>query len=202
MLYLNFAKLNLPKMLMPKLCVGSLHQVDPLHLKSKGLRAAMLDLDNTLLPWNTYGLSNEVLEWVDKMRSHDINVCLCSNALPKRIEKALMPLALPYVAMAKKPLLRGFIRGLRLLGARPQECAMIGDQIFTDVLGANRLGMYSIYIQQEGLVEQRWMKGVRKLERWILRRNPRPLDVQRELSSLTPLQVLPEVPPDFNEFES
>ena len=193
-------KVRMPKLLLPRLCVASLHHVDPLHLKERGIRGAILDLDNTMLPWNSYGLSDEVLDWIGEMRRHDIGVCLVSNARPRRIERAVHPLALPYVAMARKPLLKGFRRGLKILGTLPHQCAMIGDQIFTDVLGANRLGMYSIYVQQQDLVEQRWMKGVRKLERWILRRNPRPLDVSRELSSLTPLQVLPEVPANWNKF--
>ena len=192
-------KVRLPKVLIPRLCVSSLHHIDPVQLHERGIRGVMLDLDNTMLPWNSCGLSESVLNWVAKMREHGIGVCLVSNARPRRIERALQPLALPYVALARKPFLKGFRRGLKLLGALPHQCAMIGDQLFTDVLGANRLGMYSIFIQQDNLIEQRWMRGVRKLERWILRRNPRPLDVLQESSSSTSPRVLPEVLRNWSE---
>ena len=186
---------------MPKLCVPSLYSVDPLHLSERGIRGVMLDLDNTILPWNSFGLSGEALYWFEEMRINNISVCLVSNANPKRIERALHPLDLPYVARAKKPFLKGFRKGMRLLGIRPHECAMIGDQIFTDVLGANRLGVFSIFIQQDNLIEQRWMKGVRKVERWILRRNPRPLVVARELSSSIPPLAIPEGPAKWSKFK-
>ena len=163
------------KVLLPKLCVPSLYSIDPRQLYDRGIRGVMLDLDNTILPWNAFGLDSEALGWFESLKTNSIAVCLVSNAYPKRIERALHPLHLPYVALARKPFLKGFRQGMQLLGIRPNECAMIGDQIFTDVLGANRLGVFSIYIQQENLIEQRWMKGVRKVERWILRRNPRPL---------------------------
>lgn len=152
------------------LCVETLYK--------QGIRGLLLDLDNTLMPWNSSVIDQGVVEWVAEAKRTPLALCLVTNATHHRVSRAIEPLGLPFVALARKPLLPGFRRAMRILGTSPGETAMIGDQVFTDVLGANLLGLHSILIELPNPREQWWMKGARRLERWVLSKNkplpPRP----------------------------
>jgi HAD superfamily phosphatase (TIGR01668 family) len=160
------------RLLRPDHTVNFVTEIDVLHLAERGIRGIMLDLDNTLVAWDSHFLDSQVEHWVARCKAHSLSLCLVSNAKPHRIQKAIAPLDIPYVARARKPMLNGFRKALEVLGTTPRETAMIGDQVFTDVLGANLLGLYSILIQLPNPREQWWMKGTRRLEKWVLKNHP------------------------------
>ncbi len=162
------------QMLLPQLTVTALEDLSGELLRSYGLRGLLIDLDNTLIPLNTGVLEESQRRWLTSLLEDDIQVCLVSNAVPKRIQKALAAqnIECPYIAKARKPMTSGFKKGLKALGLLPTECAMLGDQIFTDVFGANRLGIFSIYLKNASPIEQKWMRVVRRLEKWIVAGHP------------------------------
>lgn len=175
------------RILRPKLSLTQLEELTPAQLRSFGIRGLLIDLDNTLLPLNVTELDSEQLSWLRSLQDGGISVCLVSNAVPKRIERALGAIEIPFVAKARKPFKTGYRKGLQLLGLKPQECGMLGDQLFTDVFGANRLGIFSIHLRNSSPIEQKWMKGVRKVETWLMRRH------DRVPSLLIPMQETPEL---------
>lgn len=156
------------KWLRPRQTVEFLTEIDIFELEQQGIRGLLLDLDNTLVAWDSHLIDLRVERWIEQAKSSMLSLCLVTNAKTDRVEKAIQPLGLPYVAMARKPMLRGFRKAMRILGTAPNETAMVGDQIFTDVLGANLLGLHSILIQLPNPKEQWWMKGTRQLERWVM----------------------------------
>ncbi len=158
------------KWLRPDHVVQFVTQIDVEELRDRGIRGLLLDLDNTLVAWNSHELEESVHLWLEWAQACDLSLCLVSNAKPGRIQRAIDPLEIPFVALARKPMLKGFRRAMKLLGTEPKQTAMIGDQVFTDVLGANLLGLHTILIELPQLPEQWWMKGTRRLERWVLRR--------------------------------
>lgn len=145
-------------------------KVDVLH--ARGINSLLLDLDNTLVPYNSLEITEETVAWIELVQAAGLALCLVSNAHPTRLEKTAGPLGLPFVGLAKKPRRQGFRRGLEVLQAKADETAIIGDQIFTDVLGGKRSGLFTIYIAHELYREQWWMGGVRRLEKAILKSGP------------------------------
>jgi uncharacterized protein len=157
------------KLLRPQHTVTDLTQLDVEALFKQGIRGLLMDLDNTLMPWDSQEVDERVVAWIAHAKKTPLALCLLSNATHKRVHQCIEPLGLPFVALARKPLLPGFRKAMRILGTSPTETAMIGDQVFTDVLGANLLGLHSILIELSEPKEQWWMKGARKLEKWVLR---------------------------------
>ncbi len=164
---------RLSQLLTPSLMVRHVSEVPASLLAARGIRAVVTDLDNTLLPW--HGDDNaapEVLAWLGDLRGAGIGVCLASNT--RRLER-LARLALRWdiahvPGSANKPGTRGLRHALSLLGATPGESAMVGDQLFTDILGGNRLGMFTVLVNplsDREFVGTRYIS--RNLERLVLR---------------------------------
>lgn len=159
------------KWLRPRQTVGFLTEIDIDHLLQQGIRGLLLDLDNTIVAWDSHDVEHQVQDWIHRAKASALSLCLVTNAKSDRVERAIKPLGIPYVALARKPMLRGFKKAMHMLGTAPCETAMVGDQIFTDVLGANLLGVYSILIELPDPKEQWWMKGTRRLEKWVKRKH-------------------------------
>lgn len=130
----------------------------------------MVDLDNTLLGWKGSELSDEVTHWMAVVHALGFSVCLVSNAAPARLRVQAQRLNVDYVPVARKPSRRGLRKAMKRFHKTPEQAAMIGDQIFADVLAGNRLGVYTILVVPLDLEEQWWMKIVRRMERWVLDR--------------------------------
>lgn len=155
-------------MLAPSAQVESVMEIDLDRLESLGVRALLLDLDNTLLAWNQRELTGEVREWVKLAVTRGFRLCLVSNASRRRLSVQSSALEIPCVPSAQKPRRRALRKALKLLEVEPRQAAMVGDQVFTDVLAGNRLGLYTILVIPLHLKEQWWMTWVRKVERVII----------------------------------
>lgn len=119
----------------------SVLDIDPASIAEHGYKAVLLDLDNTLLPRGSNEISSEVVQWVRALQDAGLKVALLSNSTKGRAPEAAKFLRLPLVGGAFKPLTKGFVRACAMLGVAPRDSLMIGDQSYTDVLGAHRLGM-------------------------------------------------------------
>ncbi|MHB0935626.1 MAG: YqeG family HAD IIIA-type phosphatase [Armatimonadota bacterium] len=120
-------------------------------LREFGIRGVMIDLDNTLVPWPSIDLHPTAEEWVQCLQGEGIQVCLVTNALHRtRAHTAAVPLGVPFVHQASKPHWKGFKRGMEILGTRPEETAMVGDQVFTDIFGGNLLGLFTVLVNPLG----------------------------------------------------
>lgn len=144
--------------------------IDPQVLRRKGIRGILIDLDNTLVPWRSTEVVEDVRQWLSKVKECGLQVCIVSNAASScRVARMSDWLGLPNIPRSFKPRRRGFRRGLQLMGLRPHEVAVIGDQIFTDVLGGNRLGAFTILVQPLSHRDFISTKFVRLIERLVLR---------------------------------
>lgn len=137
-------------------------------LKENGIRALIVDVDNTLTPWQSEHLSDEVCRWVTDAKDSGFRVVLLSNNSRQRVATVADRLGIPYVAKAKKPFPGNFVRAMRTLGASPGETSVIGDQLFTDMLGGNSLGLLTILVQPITAREYAATRLVRRVERVFL----------------------------------
>jgi HAD superfamily phosphatase (TIGR01668 family) len=150
--------------------VDTLLDVPLEELAAAGLRAFIFDLDNTITEWNSQALRTEVEEWFHIIREMGFKACILSNNGEKRILQVSQRLGIPFIHRARKPMRRSFLQAVDLMGMKPSEVAVIGDQIFTDVLGGNRAGLYTILVKPLARREFYGTKISRAMEFFVLRR--------------------------------
>lgn len=116
-------------------------------LRHVGVKALLLDADNTLSPWNSPELSPEVVEWVESAKTAGFAVLVASNNSLRRLMPLTETLRIGAVPRAGKPLPFKLRRAAKTLGLAPRQCAMIGDQLMTDVVAGNLAGMHTVLLE-------------------------------------------------------
>ena len=168
------------ELLRPDQWVGPVEELDLDALWAAGIRGLLLDLDNTLCAWGTRELPAQRQAWVAQARER-LAVCLLSNTIKGRrlqtIEELLLVPAVGRWGIVRKLLAGGFRAAMRLTGTSPAETCMVGDQLFTDIWGGNRLGLYTVRV--EPLARREFVST--RLMRWLERRVMAQLKAQREL---------------------
>ncbi len=152
----------------PDLYHTSVLAIDLEALSARGVRYLLMDLDNTLLPRDGSGIAPEVQAWVSALPDHGFTACLVSNNWHGHVQGVAADIGLPIAAKALKPLPHAFRTGLARLNAAPAETAVVGDQLFTDVLGGNLLGMTTILVRPLSASDLPHTLLLRHLERRLL----------------------------------
>lgn len=156
--------------LAPDLRVSSLLEINVKKLKQRNLEGMILDLDNTIISWDSELLPGEIQSWMEILHGEGIKLCLVSNNFSSRVGRIAAACQVPYVARAYKPLRFGFQKALEILQLPASRIAVVGDQLFTDIWGGNRMGMFTILtppLSKQEFITTKWM---RYLERWMLNR--------------------------------
>lgn len=156
---------------LPDYYFESLKEAKPEIIIQHGRKAVLIDLDNTLVPRNRAEISEEVRIWINQARNKGLALCIVSNNWEHRAKRVAEQLGLPLVASAGKPRKKAFLKALSILGIEPSQAAVVGDQLFTDVLGGNRLGLLTILIKPLSSKELFHTRLLRLVEKKILIRN-------------------------------
>ena len=156
--------------LAPDLFVAKVIDIPLDKLKAMQKKAMIFDLDNTITEWNNPDIKDDIIEWFELLRNHEISACLVSNNKGPRVMEAAEKLGIPFVAKATKPRRRAFRKALEVLGSGPKETVVVGDQIFTDILGGNRMGLYTILVSPISSKEYIGTRIMRRIERLALNR--------------------------------
>jgi len=130
--------MSLHEKFIPSFYVKNIKLIDYKFLKEKGIKALFFDLDNTIIAYDVDVISSEDALFFDQL-AKDFKIVILSNAKKKRAKKACINMNVPYIAFAKKPFKFGFKKALKLVSTTRKEVAVIGDQLATDVYGANRM---------------------------------------------------------------
>jgi HAD superfamily phosphatase (TIGR01668 family) len=133
-------------MIKPFAVFESVWDIPAAFFRENGIKAVLLDIDNTLSTHNDKTPFPQALVWIDEMKAAGILLLLVSNNHPPRIAPFAEKIGLPFVAEAKKPLSSGYKKALRQLGLKKSEVCAVGDQIFTDIIGANLFGIKSVFV--------------------------------------------------------
>ncbi len=142
-------------------------------LLADGVRGAIVDLDNTLVGFRADGPALEEIAWVERAAARGIAVVMVTNNATPWAHEMAAALRIAIVPNARKPFPWGFRRGLASLGLPRESVIVIGDQLFTDVLGAKLYGMRVILVDPLVVHDPLWTRPLRSLERRILRGFPR-----------------------------
>ncbi|MBD5654836.1 MAG: YqeG family HAD IIIA-type phosphatase [Candidatus Eremiobacteraeota bacterium] len=159
-------------MFRPNAFARSLSTVSLDDLVSRGFHGIIIDLDNTLVGYGQDNIAPVDVAWIDAARSRELRICLVSNNFDERVMRVARQLDVPAIPSALKPLPFGFLQALSVLGTRKNQTVVVGDQLFTDVLGAKLLGLHAILI--EPLVAKDWLgtRVLRFFERLVLGSRP------------------------------
>lgn len=133
--------------LTPDCVFDTIFDITPAFLKSRGMRGALIDIDGTASSHRVRLPDDALRAYVASLQEAGIEVLFLSNNKAARVGAFSEPMGVQWVSRATKPLARGFRKGAKLLGLPMHEIAVIGDQIFTDVLGGNRLGALTCQVQ-------------------------------------------------------
>ncbi|MHB8144497.1 MAG: YqeG family HAD IIIA-type phosphatase [Vulcanimicrobiaceae bacterium] len=155
-------------MLWPDRYAVRLYEISLDELSASGFRGLIVDLDNTLLGFRQTELAEEHLAWVRDARARGFAIVMVSNNFNERVTDIAAQLGVDCVPNALKPLPFGFIRALRRLGLPRRQVAVVGDQLFTDVLGAKLCGLYAILTEPIESQDFPVTKFFRFLERLML----------------------------------
>lgn len=134
------------KILFPNEDYNSIYEIDYNKLYKKGVRAIIFDIDNTLVMHGVKA-DEKIKVFFDKLRSLNINTCLLSNNKKKRVEPFANDVGSLFIENAKKPSIKNYLKALELMNVKKEETIFIGDQLFTDILGAKRAGIYAILVK-------------------------------------------------------
>lgn len=134
--------------LIPDQVCGSVYDLDPQALAAQGIKLLLADLDNTLADYRTKAPDARLTAWRDGMQKAGITVFLLSNSRKShRASDFAQAFEIPCIRRAGKPKKKGFLAAMAQMKATPAQTAMVGDQLFTDCLGANNAGVRSILVR-------------------------------------------------------
>ncbi len=148
----------------------SIFEIPYQKLKEQGIKSLFFDLDNTIIAYDEAELSHKQIEFI-KGLTKDFKVLILSNTNFKRVSLALNKVDIPFIWYAKKPLKFGFKKALKMLDSKKEETMIIGDQLMTDVFGANRVGIGSILVASVKRNSDRMITKINRiLEVFILKK--------------------------------
>lgn len=155
-------------LLYPKLYIENVIKLDLECLNKNKIKGLILDVDNTLIDYDKKmldGLEN----WCEKLKQKNIKLCILSNSNKKeKVKKVAKDLDIPFIYFAKKPLKSGFKKAKKILELENENIGVVGDQLMTDVLGANRCKMFSILVKPISEKDIWITKLKRPLENYII----------------------------------
>ena len=138
----------MPFSLVPDRVYGSIFEIEPRALRRRGITLLLADLDNTLAKYGQPEPDQAVLNWKSALAAEGVTLFLLSNSRkPVRVRHYAEALDVPYLGHAGKPGTRGFRAAMEQMGMAPEETAMVGDQLFTDILGARRAGVKALMVE-------------------------------------------------------
>ena len=137
----------MPISFLPRLVTDRVTDISPRLLRDHGIRLLMLDFDNTLVPYTTDVPTDAVADWLKAMLQSDIQLCVVSNSHKDRVKRFCKQYGLDCITHAKKPFSKGIRQCLADYDLPANSCALVGDQIYTDVLGANGCGVMPILVK-------------------------------------------------------
>ncbi len=156
--------------LYPKLYYRSVKEITIEELNKNNIKGLILDVDNTLIDFNKI-MPEGIKEWFEEIKKNSIKAIILSNSnKEEKVRKVADTLGIEYIKFAKKPLKSGFRKAKDKLNLKEENIAVIGDQIFTDVVGANRSKMFSILVEPIGKKDHIITRVKRPFENFIIKK--------------------------------
>ena len=156
------------RILVPDRYLTSVLQIKTDWLRSEGIEALLIDIDNTMVSRDTQKVSDEVREWARSLSTEGFKLYLVTNNWHRTVFETAAELQLPVAYRSMKPLPFNFLRALRRMGVKRHQAIVVGDQMMTDILGSKLIGMRSIMVLPLTETDLAHTKFLRKVEKILL----------------------------------
>lgn len=165
--------------LYPNAYLESVKNITVSFLKGNNIKALILDVDNTILDFDK-NIPEGIEKWCEDLKEKGIKFCILSNSNQKeKVEMVAQKLDIPYFYFGTKPLKRGFRKAIKLLDEKEENIAAVGDQIFTDVIGANRCKIFSVLVKPIAEKDLLVTRIKRPLENYIIKKYQKKVEIDR-----------------------
>jgi len=154
----------------PSYAADSISDITVDLLDNNSIKGLILDIDNTLVPNHVADADDKAVKWIEGMKAAGFKLCIVSNASKRRVVKFNDRLKLYAVHRALKPGSGAFSKAGRMMDFKNENIAVIGDQIFTDIYGGNRIGMFTILVKPIDPREGKLVRFKRIFEKRILKK--------------------------------
>ncbi|MCL2004938.1 MAG: YqeG family HAD IIIA-type phosphatase [Planctomycetaceae bacterium] len=155
----------------PHLILDSIFDVTPELLQQHGLRSLLLDVDSTLKRYRATEIPLDAVQWIESLQKSGIAFCLLSNGREPRIRPIAEQVKLPFIAPAMKPMPFGCWKAIKANQFNTSETAIIGDQIFADILAGKFAKIFTILVTPINPEEEHWYTRMKRpFERWVINR--------------------------------
>lgn len=151
---------------MKTLFFSSVTEISVDALKRMNIRCVFLDIDNTIKVYGSNSVSHEILSWINKLKRAEIKIILCSNNYEKNVAPFAKKIGCDYKSFCLKPSPYGYVRAIRKSGVKREHVLVIGDQVFTDILGAKICRLKTILVNP---IDERSESKTVKLRRMLLK---------------------------------
>lgn len=135
------------KKVLPNMYAESFYTIDINFLLKQKINKLILDIDGTLLPVDDITVPDKLIKRIESIKNKKIDICLVSNNNEERVKPVAEILKIKYLANAHKPLKEAYDNAIKLLDATKNNVAMVGDQMMSDIKGANEYGIYTILVK-------------------------------------------------------
>ncbi len=156
-------------MLKPDFILKNAYLVSPEFLNKHNIKAILVDLDDTIVASKSDYIADEYRIWIKKLKETAVPLLILSNGSPKRVKYWSKELELEAFSLVGKPFSFAFKRALKRLDSTAKDTVMIGDQVFTDILGANLAGLKTILVKPLSPGGLWHTRAIRNLEKIILK---------------------------------
>ncbi len=153
--------------LKPTYKTKSIHDIKVDTLNKLLVKVVLLDVDNTITSYISKTPLDGAVMWAKNLEKNGFKVYIVSNNFEERVSKIAEKFSLPYISFAMKPFPKGFRKARKALNVKSHECVVVGDQVFTDILGANLGSMKSILVEPVEIETGFTYKIRRKLEKRV-----------------------------------
>ncbi len=153
----------------PKVILDKVQDISIEKLDKNNIKGLILDIDNTLVPEHMKEADENAVKWIERIKGAGFKLCIVSNASKKRVIKFNERLQLYAIHRASKPGTKAFEKAGRLMDFKNENIAVVGDQIFTDIYGGNRVNMFTILVTPIHKRESFFVMMKRLPEKLVLR---------------------------------
>ena len=157
-------------LLRPTVKLQKIIDITPNILKKRDIKALILDVDNTLSTHHGQILTDGLEEWLSVMKENGIKLTILSNSNSKRLTPFAEKIGLDFISLGLKPLPFGYLRALKKLSVKKCNAAIVGDQIFTDTLGGNIVGLNTILLTPIKPEASLRFRMKRRVERFVIKK--------------------------------
>ena len=155
--------------LQPNLILNSVADITPELLQKYGLQSLLLDVDSTLKRYRATEIPAENVRWIKSLQAAGIRLCILSNGRKHRIRPIAEQIGIPFIALAMKPSPFGCRAAIKTMEFDLKSTAMVGDQVFADILAGKFARIFTILVMPIHPEEERWYTRIKRpLEKWIV----------------------------------